>query len=287
MIFFNPHPKFWTYIKKIIGMRTLVDCGCGDGLLLDQARHNRIDIIGIDFLNMSYRSDVIPMKSEAFWFNRNNLPIMCRPCRGEWIHETIHNAMKKGCKEFLYVGVQRNLKDDIDNLRNQYTISLEVEDVGTSDEKEFLYSIKPMKTEEQKSVYFLVKTRYWEFPSWVEELNARFWVNYNGGHNPRSSSDKILKTQEANDYTELDWSMCGLTSDLEEGGWLSPEGTFYGCHYSNHDLVASLILKCKVENLEKFGWIRIHSKKELTTFRPITDAQKNFLNKKGYTYESN
>ena len=108
-------------------------------------------------------------------------------------------------------------------------------------------------------IYTLVHLASWPKtmkPSWYIRDGDK-WRNSSGGYCFRSDKDKIIKRVEAADWDDLNWMLTGILVKDSNSGWLSRRGKFYGCHSTDHDLVAYRILKSDVENLEKTGWVRV------------------------------
>ena len=88
------------------------------------------------------------------------------------------------------------------------------------------------------------------------ELIDGYCVNRFGGRHKyiASADDKIV---EADSYDDLDYSY--LLDSNSPIGWIAPDGRFYGCHSTDHALVARHILKSSEEELESKGWIKVFS----------------------------
>lgn len=106
-----------------------------------------------------------------------------------------------------------------------------------------------------------------------------------GGKCPKSKSDIIVESVEANSFEDLDHTKTDLLKPKSSAGWLSPDGKFYGCSWAQHDLLAVLVLKTPVGDLEKRGWMRIHSHYEIDCLRFPTDAQLSWASSNGYFVE--
>jgi len=115
-----------------------------------------------------------------------------------------------------------------------------------------------------KTEYFLVKyqaARDIFFVGWFEKKGEN-WVVTSGGRFLQSYKDKILETQEANDYHELDWKKTSVYKPESDAGWLDREGNFYGCNSRQHDLVADLFFNKTIGELTRMGWIRVYDKEQ-------------------------
>jgi hypothetical protein len=60
-------------------------------------------------------------------FGPNVVALMCRPCRGDWIHATIIKAVEAG-SEFVYVGKPSHFAADLEPL--PFRVSMVMTDAG-------------------------------------------------------------------------------------------------------------------------------------------------------------
>jgi hypothetical protein len=51
----------------------------------------------------------------------------------------------------------------------------------------------------------------------------------------------------------------GLLKPESPYGWLSPDGTFYGCGYTKHSELAELYFDKSELEMEKTGWVKVSS----------------------------
>lgn len=127
-----------------------------------------------------------------------------------------------------------------------------------------------------------------EYNGWWEYENG-YLYNRVGGHHRADPDDemwKYSKVVEAEDWDDLDYSyLLNPNSDL---GWISPDGRFYGCSYSDHDAVAERVLKKTDALLESEGWIKVffdswnRERKWYSEDLYITEAQRIQLEKLGF-----
>ena len=119
---------------------------------------------------------------------------------------------------------------------------------------------------------------------WWELEDSGFVCNRVGGrhaYDPEFDGPIV----EAESFEDLDWS-CLIKPD-SKCGWLSPDGRFYGCGYSDHADVADLYFKKSERELEDEGWIKIsmscftHELSWYNTKLMVTEAQRIVLEKMG------
>jgi len=283
-VFFNPNQEFLTWAKKNLRGNILVDCGAGIGRLTNQLLKNGLNALAID-INEREESETLIIRedSTSFSFPYNSIAIIARPNRGDWIQDTINHALKV-CKYVLYIGIEKNIGEDIESLNN-----LHVEKVfdNAGDDKEFVYKISKDEIKEKDMItYHLVQMTHGNdskivMSGWYEDDGNR-WKNFNGGWCDKSPTDKILETQDAEDIHDLDWTKTNLVDKNSKSGWLDREGKFTGCQSRNHDIVADLVFNKTVTELEKAGWVRIYYIDEWACDMRMSVEQRNFMSTNGY-----
>jgi len=65
------------------------------------------------------------------------------------------------------------------------------------------------------------------------------------------------KITEAESWQALNWQETDVYNNNIKTGWLSPNGTFYGCKTEYHSLQAYLVHNKKEKQLEKEGFVKI------------------------------
>lgn len=146
----------------------------------------------------------------------------------------------------------------------------------------------PKRKMNEATNYVLLKQKGQPYAYWWEDDGDR-WVNFNGGWWPKSETDTILERAVAENFEDLDHMKADWLRPDSESGWLSPEGRFYGCSYSYHDLVAWLILKKDVGELERSGWARVLGRTTdgIYCLRFLTAEQRNWCSAHGYLFDEN
>lgn len=80
-------------------------------------------------------------------------------------------------------------------------------------------------------------------------------INPYGGHhsyNP-SPDDEIIEANSWSDIIRLT-----IRDDSQMTGWVSPDGEFYGCKYSDHSDLAEYYIGKTERELETLGWVKIY-----------------------------
>ena len=126
--------------------------------------------------------------------------------------------------------------------------------------------------------------KYVKYNNFWWELENGFIYNRVGGHtvyDPETAGPIV----EVENFEDLDWS-CLIKPDSNLG-WVSPDGRFYGCDYTDHADVADLYFKKSERELEDEGWVKIwwsnfdHVRRWTNTKLMLTEAQKITLEKMG------
>lgn len=121
---------------------------------------------------------------------------------------------------------------------------------------------------------------------WWKIEGNRVYNRFGGCHTYEPSDTDIIV--ECDDWKDLDWSI--LIKKDSPYGWISRDGTFYGCGYGDHKDLAELYLHKSEKELELLGYIKIYrgyDRKPSMYFNYlncgfITENQKNTLSNLGF-----
>ncbi len=259
-VFFDPYKKFIKWLHKYARGRLIVDAGAGIGrvgaMLLEQ--HER-QILSLDFIEREMPESLVLRKDAvSFEYTRGMLVMIARPCRGQWIEDTIWNAGEKGA-EILYIGKEEHVEND--TVWEYMARTLVYKNAGK--DREVVYSLKQeCLINEDKEHWVLVKTKDFDDPWWVEMLDEERWGNHMGGYCYRDpDNETILEECWVESYVELDHTKTGMVLKPKQstGGWIDPQGNFYGCLYMGHNDIISLIIKRTTNEVMDEGWIKIYN----------------------------
>lgn len=116
------------------------------------------------------------------------------------------------------------------------------------------------------------------------QIDGNLLVNIQGAHHEYiPNEDDIIV--EAESLEDIDCKFL-LVPD-SRFGWVAPDGTFYGCEFSDHSLIARLVFKSDEQTLEKthvkiYGYER---RTEAYTRRPfLTEQQTKTLKERGIAF---
>lgn len=101
---------------------------------------------------------------------------------------------------------------------------------------------------------------------------------------------KVIKAVWADSFDQLDWKESSYYVQDGESGWLSPDGTFYGCHYGGHSNLARRIVGMGYGEIEAAGYVHVDEAgaKDKYSWRmrdesmQPTEAQKQWLIQHGH-----
>lgn len=128
---FTPTDQFWTHLEPYKNQK-FVDCGCGTGALVGEARQRGFNMVGIDMVRRKEQApDVLPLDACAYRFSKDAWPLICRPDHSGWVYECINNALIAGATAF-YVSKWENLDRDLGDLQEDIIFSLR--EVGIENE---------------------------------------------------------------------------------------------------------------------------------------------------------
>ncbi len=80
------------------------------------------------------------------------------------------------------------------------------------------------------------------------------WMSPLGKTINRFPKDKILESQEARDWGELNWIDTAIHQPDSQMGFIAPDGRYYGC--TDHHMFAYLFLRSNLEELGEAGWVK-------------------------------
>lgn len=124
--FFEPNAKFLKLMKASFGDRLVYDVGAGCGHVAKALSELGMEVKAID---INYRESGVgfPVEisnAEAYAYKPGSIAMICRPCHGEFAEQVIFKAWKCGVAAVLYVGFERNSKNDLGPHFSSFQLAL-------------------------------------------------------------------------------------------------------------------------------------------------------------------
>lgn len=133
--FFTPTEEFWEMLSTVPEDVQIIDCGTGNGELVQEARDRGFNLRGIDLFYRDGRSPLVEFgDATTFKWSPQVWPMFCRPSHDGWVEETVVRARNSGATS-IYVGLKSNFFIDIGSFRAKR----HPEQVGV--EREYWYTI--------------------------------------------------------------------------------------------------------------------------------------------------
>ncbi len=269
-IFFNPRSEFAAWFKEKFKRRLVIDCGAGRALVTKLLREVGMSVIPLDIYpsDLAEVDDILPIAAERFQFVDGMLPILVRPCGGDWIRDTIDAAIK-GCGQIVYIGVERNYHRDLTPL--PYAKKLLLEDAGDNQEAVWLITEKEQAMAKKEFERVLLIEHHGEEVLVGIKNGNKHWNCGVSRCTFDPEVDKVIKEfpYECDEdldaiLLEVDAKQCPKpTRACARLGWLAPDGKFFPCAYCAHKSVAGFLCAKYLkklggaEDLHKRGWLKI------------------------------
>lgn len=112
--FFKPTPKFLDWMGRIYGKALIYDVGAGCGHVTKALLDKRLKVLAIDINSRDEQDAYVMMADgEDYCYSKDSVVMICRPCHGEFVERVITQAIQQGAAAVLYVGLGKNVKDDL------------------------------------------------------------------------------------------------------------------------------------------------------------------------------
>lgn len=123
-IFFDPLPVFIDFLKSLEPKPAgFVDVGAGVGRMSRVMAEHGLKVLAIDICQREETEfPVQSLDALTLTYPANCVPIIARPCHGHWLDFAIERALETA-PYVLYVGLPKNVENDLGALRDDYIIS--------------------------------------------------------------------------------------------------------------------------------------------------------------------
>ena len=131
-VFFEPTQEFIEWMKANYHDKTIIEVGAGKAVASGMLQDAGLNVVATDLYPPSDASIRVVAMNAAHWpYAENQIGMLCRPCRGDWIHAAICKAVE-GCGTMLYVGLEKHHEADLEPL--PYKVEKVLVDIGESGE---------------------------------------------------------------------------------------------------------------------------------------------------------
>jgi len=168
MVFCNIDGELITIIQKYAKNRTIIDVGCGDGLLGSFLPK----VVSIDFIKYYTQliNKIIIMNIKDFPFVSNYFPVLLRPSHGMLVPDTLAAALQGKVTNCLLVSHPKNINDiPVDYAYQQ------IENNWTGNNGEKVYLITLNENINKKELKKFVRITHNSYPVDKKNINS-LWV---------------------------------------------------------------------------------------------------------------
>ncbi len=113
--FFEPTEDFVTYMRNFEA--PIFDVGAGAGHVTKKLADAGCKVAAIDMHRHAKQVTNVHMADGTdFPYTPDSVVMLCRPCHGAFVEQVIEQATKCGVGVILYVGLERNVEEDLGDL---------------------------------------------------------------------------------------------------------------------------------------------------------------------------
>jgi hypothetical protein len=146
-IFFEPTANFIRWMKAQFSGKLIYEVGCGVGNLSAALAKAGLRVTAIDLAPRSESEfDVIKADSTQFPFEKDSVVMFCRPSHSGFVEKTLTKAIQSHVSHILYVGLTKNLQDDLGSIHDRFT-KRRAGAVGHSGEQVWELNVKRLRAE--------------------------------------------------------------------------------------------------------------------------------------------
>jgi hypothetical protein len=138
--FFHPNNTFIEYMNANFDHKKLIyDVGAGCGHISKLLMKSDFNVEALDLIRRDKTEYSITYANSLIYnFVPGSVVMFCRPCHGLFVLSTIDNAIACGVSIFLYVGLGKNVNDD---LGYDYPFNMVCGNVGSDEEDIWRYDV--------------------------------------------------------------------------------------------------------------------------------------------------
>jgi hypothetical protein len=151
-VFFKPTPLFVRWMKTHHSGQHVFDVGCGTGNTASMLAKAGMKVTAIDLAPRTESEfDVIKADAAEYAFEKGAVLLFCRPCHNGFVEKTLNKGIMCGVADIVYVGLTKNLQDDLGSLHERFT-KRRIGIVGHSDERVWDLNIRRLRSSVRRSL---------------------------------------------------------------------------------------------------------------------------------------
>lgn len=141
--FFEPKPKFIAHMKKHYRKWKVYDVGCGVGHVTAALHKAGLKSVkALDTLKRDSQEAKVEFgDGTTYPYKSGSVVMFCRPCHGWFVEPAISHAIRCDAGAILYVGLSKNVKDDLGRYYRKFKRVL----TNVGKDKENLWVMKGTK----------------------------------------------------------------------------------------------------------------------------------------------
>ena len=135
--FFEPTKTFVSVMGKKFGKRLIYDVGAGMGHVANALSKSKKfkNVVALDMnARIGAEFKIKMVDATSYGFSPLGVVMFCRPCHGLFVNDAIDNALECGVKDIVYVGLEKNVSDDLGDYFSEAR-QLKTRKIGSEEEK--------------------------------------------------------------------------------------------------------------------------------------------------------
>lgn len=120
-------------VLNFYAVTTIYDVGCGAGHVTEILRAAGLNAFPLDLhRHSSPECEAVIGDGETYIYEPGSVVMLCRPCHGGFAQGVIEQAIRCSVRSIIYVGLDRNVTDDLDEHKHEFT--LKIQNIGNDRE---------------------------------------------------------------------------------------------------------------------------------------------------------